>query len=147
MSCRFNSRGIMDCGGPTGICQRGVTYTTNIIFHLWFYLSLRILALPSSMVVGTWCRLDISEWNLCWTCWIYEIIFWSNLIYFGPLLLNLGSDHTCYTCFYHLSEVRMFLHFFRAMALTWYVLKYLSSYHPPPLVSMQSLKIRNDEVK
>ena len=52
MRYRFASRDFLDCGGPTGICQRSVPYTINIIFRLKFYFLLHLFDILASRVGG-----------------------------------------------------------------------------------------------
>ena len=45
MSYWYDSHDLLAYGRPIGLCQRGVTYTTNIPFCPWFCLPLYLLSL------------------------------------------------------------------------------------------------------
>ena len=98
MRHRYASCDLLACSRPTGLFQSSVTYTTNITLHNWFYFPLQNLAILSLRVRGPWCSTYIPQLTLCWMCWIYRMIYFIHLLYFGSLIQELRSGNPWDSC-------------------------------------------------
>ena len=93
MSYWSASHYLLVCGGPTWICQRGVTCTTNIIFRTCFSPRPPDFYFPEYSVGDSWCRLILPFLNP----WLISLMpYLSHLEASEPFQLEPGSEHTWY---------------------------------------------------